>query len=73
MMLTSDYVFVLIPLVPGLAFMLWVVWALEKQIRRDKRHRDAIGDAPERQDQIIPISPFVSSVAREHPLVRYRA
>lgn len=34
-----DLGFILIPLLPALAFMLWVVWGLEKQIRHDRRHR----------------------------------
>jgi hypothetical protein len=37
-----DLTFLLIPLVPALAFMVWVIWALEMQIRRDRRHHDAI-------------------------------
>jgi flagellar biogenesis protein FliO len=37
-----DLAFLLIPLLPALAFMLWVIWGLEKQIREDRRHRDAI-------------------------------
>jgi hypothetical protein len=41
-MVDSDLAFVLIPFVPAIAFMLWVVWRLEKQIRQDKRHRDAV-------------------------------
>jgi hypothetical protein len=41
-MVVSDLTWLLIPLVPALAFMLWVIYALEKQIRRDRRHRGAI-------------------------------
>jgi flagellar biogenesis protein FliO len=41
-MVDSDLAFILIPLVPALAFMLWVIWGLEKQIRSGRRHRDAI-------------------------------
>ena len=37
----ADSAFILIPLVPALAFMLWVIWGLKKQIRRDRCHRDA--------------------------------
>lgn len=36
-----DLAFVLIPLVPALSFMVWVIWGLEKQIRQERRHRDA--------------------------------
>ena len=38
----SILTLLLILLVQALAFMLWVVWGLEKQIRQDRRHRDAI-------------------------------
>jgi hypothetical protein len=41
-MFDSDFILLLIPMVPALAFMLWVVWALEKQIRLDRHSRDAI-------------------------------
>lgn len=41
-MVSSDLTFLLIPIVPALAFLLWVIWGLEKQIRQDRRHRDAI-------------------------------
>ncbi|SPE31569.1 hypothetical protein SBA5_890015 [Candidatus Sulfotelmatomonas gaucii] len=41
-MVESDLTFLLIPMAPALAFMLWVIWALEKQIRRDRRHSDEI-------------------------------
>jgi hypothetical protein len=34
----SVLTLLLILLVPSLAFMLWVIWALEMQIRRDRRH-----------------------------------
>jgi hypothetical protein len=40
-MVVSDLILILIPLAPAVAFMLWVIYALEKQIRRDRR-RDAI-------------------------------
>ncbi len=42
--IVTDFylVFTLIPLVPALAFMLWVLWGLEKQIRRDRCHHDRI-------------------------------
>ena len=40
-MVDSDFAFILIPLVPALAFMLWVVWGLEKQIRQNRRYRGA--------------------------------
>ena len=36
-------ILLLIPLVPALAFMLWVIWALEGQIRRGSHHCDAAG------------------------------
>ena len=40
----ADPVFtlLLILLVPSLAFMLWVIWALEVQIRLDRHHSDEI-------------------------------
>ncbi len=41
-MVDSDLILLLIPFVPALAFLFWVIWALEKQIGRDRRHRDAI-------------------------------
>jgi hypothetical protein len=41
-MVNSDLILVFIPMVPAMAFMLWVVWALEKQIRLDRHRRDAI-------------------------------
>jgi len=41
-MFDSDFILLLIPMVPALAFMLWVVWALEKKIRLDRHSRDAI-------------------------------
>jgi len=37
-----DLALILIPLVPALAFMIWVVWGLEKQMRQDRCHRDAM-------------------------------
>jgi hypothetical protein len=40
-----DLTLLLIPMVPALAFMLWVIWALEKEIRRNSRHYDAIARA----------------------------
>ena len=40
-MVGSNLTLLLIPLIPGLALMLWVIWALERQISRDSRHRDA--------------------------------
>ena len=40
-MVDSYLAFILIPFVPAVAFMLWVVWALEKQIRKNGRRRDA--------------------------------
>jgi hypothetical protein len=41
-MVDSDFAFILIPFVPSLAFMLWVIWGLEKQIRQNRHHRGAI-------------------------------
>lgn len=38
----SQLAWILIPFVPAMAFMLWVVCALEKQIRKSRRHRDDI-------------------------------
>ena len=40
-MVDSDIKFLLVPMGLAVAFMLWVIWALEKQIRRDKREFDA--------------------------------
>jgi hypothetical protein len=37
-MVDSDLTLLLIPVALALAFMLWVIWALEMQIRRDRRH-----------------------------------
>jgi hypothetical protein len=44
-MLDLEHTLLLIPLAPGLVFMLWVIWALEKQIRRSRRHSDEIARA----------------------------
>ena len=44
-MLDLELTLLLIPLAPGLVFMLWVIWALEKQIRWDRRHSDEIAPA----------------------------
>jgi len=41
-MVDSNLTLLLIPFVPALAFLFWVIWALEKQIRRDRRHLDPI-------------------------------
>ena len=41
-MVNSDANLLLIPLVPSLAFMLWVIWELEKQIRLEKHRSDVI-------------------------------
>jgi hypothetical protein len=41
----NDLTLILIPLVPALAFMLWVIWALEKEIRRKSRHDEGIARA----------------------------
>ena len=41
-MVESDFAFILILFVPALAFMLWVVWGLEKQIRQNRRYRDVL-------------------------------
>ena len=41
-MVNSELVFILIPFVPALAFLLWVIWGLEKQIRQERRHCDAV-------------------------------
>jgi hypothetical protein len=44
-MVDPELRLLLIPLAPGIAFMLWVIWALEMQIRRDRRHSDEIARA----------------------------
>ena len=41
-MVDFDLTLQLIPSVAALAFMLWVIWALEKQIGRDRHQRDAV-------------------------------
>jgi hypothetical protein len=41
-MADSVLTLLLILMVPALVFMLWVIWALEKQIRQDRRNSDAI-------------------------------
>jgi hypothetical protein len=41
-MVNSIPILLLILLVPALAFMVWVIWALEKQIRRDSCHLNPI-------------------------------
>jgi hypothetical protein len=41
LMVDFDLNLLLIPVGLALAFMLWVIWALEMQIRRDKHHRGA--------------------------------
>ncbi|SPE28572.1 hypothetical protein SBA5_670023 [Candidatus Sulfotelmatomonas gaucii] len=46
----------LIPVAPALAFMLWVIWALEKQIRRDRRHSDEIARTKAGSDRPAPTS-----------------
>ena len=40
LMVDFDLKLLLIPVGLALAFMLWVIWALEIQIRRDKDHSD---------------------------------
>jgi hypothetical protein len=37
-----DFVFEILMLLPALSFMLWVIWALEKQMRLEKRRHDAM-------------------------------
>jgi hypothetical protein len=41
-MVDPELTLLLIPLAPGLIFMLWVIWALEKQMKCDRRHSDEI-------------------------------
>lgn len=51
-MVDSDLSFLLIPLAPALAFMLWVIWALERQIRRDRRHLNPIARPKARSESL---------------------
>lgn len=41
-MVDPELTLLLIPLAPGLIFLLWVIWALEKQMKCDGRHSDEI-------------------------------
>jgi hypothetical protein len=59
-MVDSNFILLLIPMGPALAFMFWVIWALEKQIRREKRHSDVIARTKSRSDR-----PALASVAPE--------
>ena len=45
---------VLLPLVPALSFMLWVIWALEKQIKRERRQSEVIARAKAGTDRPAP-------------------
>jgi len=51
-----NLLLILLLLVPSLAFMFWVIWALEKEIRRDHRHSDAIARAKAGSDRPAPHS-----------------
>ena len=62
-MVNYDLTLLLIPLVPALAFMLWVFWALEKEIRRNSRHFEAIARARAGTDR-----PAAASAPPEHRL-----
>lgn len=53
-MVDSDLTLLLIPVAPALAFLLWVIWALEKQIRRDRRYSEAIARAKAGSDRPAP-------------------
>lgn len=55
-MVDFDLKLLLIPVGLALAFMLWVIWALEKEIRRDHRHSDAIARAKAGSDRPAPHS-----------------
>jgi len=56
LMVDFDLKLFLIPVGLALAFMLWVIWALEKEIRRDQRHSDAIARAKAGSDRPAPNS-----------------
>ncbi len=56
LMVDFDLKLLLIPVGLALAFMLWVIWALEKEIRRDHRHSDAIARAKAGSDRPAPHS-----------------
>jgi hypothetical protein len=51
-----NLLLILLLLVPSLAFMFWVIWALEKQIRREKSHSDVIARAKVGSDRPAPTS-----------------
>jgi hypothetical protein len=53
-MVVSDLTLLLIPAAPALAFLLWVIWALEKQIWRDRRYSKAIARAKAGSDRPAP-------------------
>jgi hypothetical protein len=53
-MVDSAFTLLLIPVAPALTFMLWVIWALEKQIRRDRRRSDATARAKAGSDRPAP-------------------
>ena len=61
-MVDFDLKLLLIPMGLALAFMLWVIWALEKEIRRDQRHSDAIARAKAGSDR-----PALNSAAPDEP------
>ena len=67
-MVDSDLTLLLIPVAPALAFLLWVIWALEKQIWRDRRYSKAIARAKAGSDRPAPLTQLLNSAAQEHPL-----
>lgn len=62
-----DFALLLIVVVPAVAFMLWVLWSLEKQIRRDKRNSDIIFHAKEGFDHPAPTHAAPEHVSQAHP------
>ena len=56
LMVDLDLKLLLIPVGLALAFMLWVIWALEIQIRRDNDHSDAKPGANAGSDRPAPSS-----------------
>jgi len=56
LMVDFDLKLLLIPVGLALAFMLWVIWALEMQIRRDKHPRGAKPRANGGSDRPAPSS-----------------
>jgi hypothetical protein len=60
-----DLMMLLIPSVPALAFMLWVIWALENQIRRDRSYHCAIPLEKARTDLLPAVGATRDQATRE--------